>query len=692
MKLDDDFIQRMKSFAGGERCAKADTYVKNHKIEILSFSYIDEGSFEILAKVKGKGNETYQVEIKLVEHEIEKMQCECLDCVKDYNICKHMISVLEEFQDNPIYDKIAKENTENNKHMLKELVDAFYYQTPLVHLEEKKDLKKGIIRVVPFIKYHSNIQSFSLECKIGSKVLYKIEDIGHFYECMKYEKCYRYGARLELIHKMEVFEEQSKEFVKFLMKYGQIIKYVNENNGYTHRYYEKALNPGEIKIDEIAIDELFEIFSGKQIEFQVDDITQEVEFRTKAPLISFLIEEKEDSYQLKSTIPVQEYHKIKGDKAFYFLYDHYLYRCSKEFEETTLKLLDILKKNKKGSISFTKEGAKDFFSYVYPSLKRVISIDKLSQESVQNYIPRDLTVKVFLDYDKQQNMIGEIKFCYGNQEINPFSKEPVAVPRDRLKEKKALELIQKVGFTKEKGSTRLKIVDKDQIYEFLSDGINEFMKQFEILVTEDFKAKQIRVPKINSLGVRIENNLLNIDLSGIQYPKEELIEILKQYKVKKKYYRLKDGSFLNLENNQDLAFMDSLMTGMDIQDQEIEDGNVTLPIYRGLYLERLLEKYPNDHIKKDKQYKQMMDQILDKDSDQTIKVPEELETVLRSYQVTGYKWLKMLDYYNFGGILADDMGLRKNDSNFKCFDCLSKRSSKTRTQTIHCYLSKFFIS
>ena len=69
---------------------------------------------------------------------------------------------------------------------------------------------------------------------------------------------------------------------------------------------------------------------------------------------------------------------------------------------------------------FTKEGAKDFFSYVYPSLKRVISIDKLSQESVQNYIPQDLTVKVFLDYDKQQNMIGEIKFCYGNQEINPF--------------------------------------------------------------------------------------------------------------------------------------------------------------------------------------------------------------------------------------------------------------------------------
>ena len=40
-------------------------------------------------------------------------------------------------------------------------------------------------------------------------------------------------------------------------------------------------------------------------------------------------------------------------------------------------------------------------------------------------------------------------------------------------------------------------------------------------------------------------------------------------------------------------------------------------------------------------------------------VPERLKDVLREYQKTGYRWLKMLDHCGFGGILADDMGLGK---------------------------------
>ncbi len=40
-------------------------------------------------------------------------------------------------------------------------------------------------------------------------------------------------------------------------------------------------------------------------------------------------------------------------------------------------------------------------------------------------------------------------------------------------------------------------------------------------------------------------------------------------------------------------------------------------------------------------------------------LPEDLTATLRPYQETGYKWLKGLDHYGFGGILADDMGLGK---------------------------------
>ena len=45
--------------------------------------------------------------------------------------------------------------------------------------------------------------------------------------------------------------------------------------------------------------------------------------------------------------------------------------------------------------------------------------------------------------------------------------------------------------------------------------------------------------------------------------------------------------------------------------------------------------------------------------DEDEKIPEEVEPILRPYQKTGFQWLKTLDNYRFGGILADDMGLGK---------------------------------
>ena len=39
--------------------------------------------------------------------------------------------------------------------------------------------------------------------------------------------------------------------------------------------------------------------------------------------------------------------------------------------------------------------------------------------------------------------------------------------------------------------------------------------------------------------------------------------------------------------------------------------------------------------------------------------PLSLQKTLRKYQRDGYRWLRTLDGYGMGGILADDMGLGK---------------------------------
>ena len=98
---------------------------------------------------------------------------------------------------------------------------------------------------------------------------------------------------------------------------------------------------------------------------------------------------------------------------------------------------------------------------------------------------------------------------------------------------------------------------------------------------------------------------------------------------------------------------------MDIDFKELEKGSVRLPVNRSLYLNQLLKTINNTPIIKNSEYKKIING-LDKESDEgDIEIPSSLESVLRYYQKTGYKWLKTLDNYKFGGILADDMGLGK---------------------------------
>ena len=98
---------------------------------------------------------------------------------------------------------------------------------------------------------------------------------------------------------------------------------------------------------------------------------------------------------------------------------------------------------------------------------------------------------------------------------------------------------------------------------------------------------------------------------------------------------------------------------MDIDYKQLEKGKVEIPIYRSFYLNQLLKQLKGTNVQKNSEYKQLIKNLNKEQIEEELEVPENLEKVLRYYQKIGYKWLKNLDNYKFGGILADDMGLGK---------------------------------
>ena len=92
--------------------------------------------------------------------------------------------------------------------------------------------------------------------------------------------------------------------------------------------------------------------------------------------------------------------------------------------------------------------------------------------------------------------------------------------------------------------------------------------------------------------------------------------------------------------------------------KELIKGKVHVPVYRALYLDKLLEKNEEIYNTRDSHFRALVKNFKTI-SDANYDEPESLKSVMREYQRTGYKWLRTLEQAGFGGILADDMGLGK---------------------------------
>lgn len=344
---------------------------------------------------------------------------------------------------------------------------------------------------------------------------------------------------------------------------------------------------------------------------------------------------------------------IYSKEKVYVIYKNIIYRCNKTFLNYELKILEAFLKNGKQEILLREEDLTSFFSLVMPNIKERIEI---KEKEIYAYQPEKLTIQLYLDFNSKHHIVAEIRFQYEEIEFNPLLEDPQNIKRNILEESMFLNKLRKTGFLYDTKNKTFLLTSEDVIYKFINSEIDKFMEIAKVYGTEEFNRKKTRAEKKVAIGVKVENGLLNVELSNLDLQKEELKEILQKYRVKKKYHRLKDGTFINLEDNAEIEFIDNLLGGLDISYKEIQD-DVQIPINRTLYLNKLLNSTQNLEITTNKEYQHLVDEMNSENTN--LQVPEELQGILRDYQKVGYQWLQSLDSYQFGGILADDMGLGK---------------------------------
>lgn len=515
------------------------------------------------------------------------------------------------------------------------------------------------IKLVPIFLYNDTDKKLKVEFKIGNEQLTKINNLPDFFERMLNREKYKYNNVLEFIHEENAFEEQSRPLLKFLLKYAEIIKYANDvNNNYA--YYGRNFNVNNVVLSNTGLDELFEILKGKTVEFETKTGERKIQFIDEPIDIKFILEKSdENTYCLTPNIDVYGYDIFYGKNYSYFLIDNKMHKCLPKVENRNIELLEVYKKNYTQSIVFNENNLRNFFAIVVPKIKDNFKIKNIDKEQIEKYMPKDLYVKIYLDYNEKGYIIADVKFCYGNVEFNPIKNVNLEITRNAIQENEVLDTFVQTGFMLDSANARLVLANDEKIYNFLSKEIEDYMKKFEVLVAEDFKKKDIKKIKIKSIGVKIENNLLDINLEDFKFNIYEIKDIINKYKLRKKFYRLKDGTYISLEKNSSLDFLENLTDNIEIEDENVEENSIKLPIYRALYLEKIFKNMPNTNIQRNEYYKNMISQIEDRQIDLSTKIPPKLNAELRTYQKIGYKWLRTLEQYKMGGILADDMGLGK---------------------------------
>ena len=472
--------------------------------------------------------------------------------------------------------------------------------------------------------------SIEVDFKIGNEKMYVLRDLREFAIARIEGNSIDYGKEFIYDPKSTYFEDEDEYIAQLIEEYG--ISMENKFNSQTNRYM--SLNSNTFR-------RLMEILQYKEFTFNYNrKLFKPSVIKGELPIdINF---EKEDEniilkYNDDLPIPLSK----KGDIV---LYKDNIHLLSSENGMYYNKLYSILKEHKK--IAFPKEQASEVLTNLLPKLKKMSSKVKLNEE-IKNNISKDLKVKYYFGLEDGA-ITCRMKFEYDGEDEGKF------IIRNIEKEEEAIYRLYTYHFKKYKNKYVFKGND-EQLYDFLSKEINRLKNIGEVYYSDKFKEKKVynRTSIKVGLGEKIGHYLefyFNID----DISKREYKNIVKAFKENKKFYKLENGSFINLEEDETknmFKLMEVLGFTNSLEEMKIHES-------KSLYINHLLteNKIPYiEGIEKTKEIANKFEQI----KYIQYNIPVDLKVKLRDYQLDGFKYLKTLDYYGFGGILADEMGLGK---------------------------------
>lgn len=441
----------------------------------------------------------------------------------------------------------------------------------------------GQVHLEPILTY--GWSGFTIRFRIGITQMYVMKNIYKFVMDLQEMNTVSYGKKLEFLHCVDAFDEESKELIHFMEKS------ITPTELEYYRHYGIVMR-GEAKsiaLSESELDEVMNLFEGKsvRVEYQVgskvEDMICQVVKESPRQKISIREEDKGIVLQHKTA------KGIKGINYVYYVSQPRtakIYIVERKDTENLEEFLNYMEERKGNDVFIGKEELPAFCCNVLPQLEKFCNVIR-GDFMPEKYLPEKAKFQFYLDSPQRDMISCRAMVVYGEQQYNlfPASDQNVGKQvRDLQKEGYAKTCILKYFYAyDEKGETMV-LQGEDDMYRFLTDGIEIFKGVGEVFISEQLKKIQVISKAFVQVGVSLSGNLLHMNFESEQFSREQLAEILSRYEKKKKYYRLKSGDFIRMDEDEMQVLYD-LKEDLLLTDKQLKEEMISLPRYRALYLD-----------------------------------------------------------------------------------------------------------
>ena len=508
----------------------------------------------------------------------------------------------------------------------------------------------GKVELEPYFKMEYSYAT--VEFKIGMEQKYVLKNISAFLHSIKINEKVRYGKKLEFYHHLDAFTESAKRMIAFMEQQEMDKRRQSQFHAY-YAYtgsYERTM-----ELDSVGIDRFFEAVGDMPFEAEVGFLPEDT--------YTFSPEEKRPKLVIRQGgsgifLMLEDDSVIIGEKYFYFYDADMIYRSPAGMKETVGEFFEFLHRQTGGQTYIAADELAMFCRDLLPLLKKYFKVEKEAGFDESLYVPPKPEFELYLDRQDMNTVGAKLMAAYGDDKYNVLEKIAPGEVRDLAEELRIKNLVE--PYFNEYALSQTVFVlknNEEMLYQLVSGGLRRLGEFMTIYTTENFRNLKVVSSPAVSVGISLKSDLLELKIHSDEMSREELAYLLSKYDRKKKYIRLKNGDFLNIEEDG-LSTLAEVSEDLRLTETNLKKGTLIVPKYRAMYLDAALKNNQLLSIEKNKEFKGMVRNMKTiEDSD--YEVPEALNSIMRSYQKNGFLWLKTLRENGFGGILADDMGLGK---------------------------------